>query len=433
MKRNHLRFPLLAATAGLLLMIGGVYSGGDGGHPAYVDTAYAQGERPDDHDHDDHGDVEGHESDVADTGHVEHEMDIEHDDYGESDVHEDHGESDIHEDHGEGDDHGDHAEGAEHDDNAEGDVHSDQGEAAASHAGHDHDGAESVESGHEGHDHAAEDVLHLSSEAIRLAGIRISTAAVDRLHRTIELPGEIGFNEDRMVHVTPRYPGVAREVHGRLGAFVREGEILAVLESNESLSRYNITAPISGRIIEKHLTVGEFAAEDHDMFLVADLSTVWVNCEVYAKDMAYVKEGARVSISAVEGGRSVEAVLSYVAPVYDGETRSALARAVIDNDGDIWRPGAFIRAELEVEMETARLTVEKEAVQTLVGEKVLFVPGDEDGAFALVPVVTGIAGEHSVEILSGIEAGTQYVASGAFELKAKMVTANMGAHAGHGH
>ena len=169
------------------------------------------------------------------------------------------------------------------------------------------------------------------------------------------------------------------------------------------------------------------------MFLVADLSTVWANCEVYAKDMPYVTQGGKVRITAVEGGRSVDATLAYVAPVYDGETRSALARAVIANDGDIWRPGAFIRAELAVEMETARLTVEKEAVQTLVEQKVLFVPGDEEGAFELVPVLTGITGEHSVEILSGIEAGTQYVVSGAFELKAKMVTANMGAHAGHGH
>jgi cobalt-zinc-cadmium efflux system membrane fusion protein len=218
-----------------------------------------------------------------------------------------------------------------------------------------------------------------------------------------------------------------------MGASVREGDLLAVLESNESLSRYKITAPISGRIIEKHLNVGEFVTEEHDMFLIADLSKVWANCEVYAKDMAYVKEGARVRIAAVEGGLATEAVLSYVAPIYDGETRSALARAVIANDGDVWRPGAFIRAVLEVEMETERLTVEKDAVQRLVEQKVLFVPGDEPGEFRLVPVVTGATGEHSVEIVNGIEAGMQYVASGAFELKAKMVTANMGAHAGHGH
>jgi cobalt-zinc-cadmium efflux system membrane fusion protein len=286
---------------------------------------------------------------------------------------------------------------------------------------------------HSGHDHADEDILYLSAQAIRLAGIRTARAGMGSIHRMIELPGEIGFNEDRMVHITPRYPGIAREVHGRLGAFVREGDILAVLESNESLSRYNITAPISGRIVEKHIAVGEFADEGHDMFLVADLSTVWANCEVYAKDMPYVTEGTKVRITAVEGGPSAAATLSYVAPVYDGETRSALARAVIANDGVVWRPGAFIKAELEVEMKSDRLLVERDAVQTLVAEKVLFVPAHEEGAFEPVPVATGMVGERFVEIVSGIETGTEYVAAGAFELKAKMVTANMGAHAGHGH
>lgn len=307
----------------------------------------------------------------------------------------------------------------------------------ADHEGHEHgegieaDEHEGDEHGeHEGHD---EGVVHLSREAISLAGVRIESARMRSLGRTIELPGEIGFNEDRLVHVTPRYPGVAREVHGRIGAHVKKGEVLAVLESNESLTQYSIVAPISGRIIKKHLTVGEFASEDHDMFLIADLSTVWANCEVYAKDMAHVKQGARVVITTVGGGQSAEAVLSYVAPVYSEDTRSALARAVLANNGDFWRPGTFIRASVPVEMDNARLTVEKAAVQILDGQRVVFVPGEEDGEFGIVAVETGMAGEEFVEIVSGLHQGAEYVAAGAFELKARLVTANLDAHAGHGH
>jgi cobalt-zinc-cadmium efflux system membrane fusion protein len=226
---------------------------------------------------------------------------------------------------------------------------------------------------------------------------------------------------------------VAREVHGYLGAHVKEGDLLAVIESNESLSKYSIKAPISGRIIEKHLTVGEFVAEDHDMFLIADLSTVWADCEVYAKDMPHVRQGASVTISAVDGGHSVEAVLSYVAPVYSGDTRSALARAVLINNGDLWRPGTFIRATVPVELDDPRLAVEKAAVQVLGEEQVVFVPGEEEGEFESVPVRTGTSNAHAVEILSGLSPGDAYVAEGAFELKAKMVTANLDPHAGHGH
>jgi cobalt-zinc-cadmium efflux system membrane fusion protein len=327
-----------------------------------------------------------------------------------------------------------HEEHSDHDDHEGHDMHED----AESHSEEIHEESCSDDADeHAGHDHGEdaheEDVVHLSAKAIGLAGIRIEEARPATLTRTIELPGEIGFNEDRLVHVTPRYAGVAREVQGRIGAHVREGELLAVLESNESLSRYNIQAPISGRVISKHLTVGEFVAEDHDMFLIADLSTVWANCEVYAKDMPYVRQGADVTVSAVEGGQSVKAKLSYVAPVYSEHKRSALARAVLSNNGDFWRPGTFIRASVPVEITGSCLTVKKRAVQTLGDMQVVFVPGEEKGEFEIVAVEIGFSGEDAVEIVSGLREGDSYVASGAFELKAKMVTASLGDHAGHGH
>jgi len=333
-------------------------------------------------------------------------------------------------------DHAEHGASTEDDDNVE------------SHEGHDHGEAdtdaheaEEAES-HEGHDHgeadtdaheAEEGALHMSAESISLAGIRIKSLKARSLERTIELPGEIGFNEDRLVHITPRYPGVAREVRGQVGARVREGDVLAILESNESLSKYSIKAPISGWIIDKHLTVGEFVAEDHTMFLIADLRTVWANCEVYAKDMSSVKRGAPLTISSMEGDLSVEAVLSYVAPVYMEDTRSALARAVIANDNGLWRPGTFIRAMLPVGTGEARKAVEREAVQILGGEQIVFVPGEEDGEFMTVPVETGMASDGFVEIVAGLDLADTYVAAGAFELKAMMVTANLDPHAGHGH
>jgi len=312
----------------------------------------------------------------------------------------------------------------------------DHAEHGASTEDGDHDAE--VAGSHEGHDHGEDDhadegALHLSPESISLAGIRVKSLKARSLERTIELPGEIGFNEDVLVHITPRYPGVAREVQGKVGAWVREGEVLAVLESNESLSKYSIKAPISGRIIDKHLTVGEFAAEDHTMFLIADLRTVWANCEVYAKDMSSVKQGAPLTISSMEGDLSVEAVLSYVAPVYREDTRSALARAVIANDNRLWRPGTFIRALLRVGTGEARKAVERDAVQVLDGEQVVFVPGEEGGEFETVPVETGMASDGFIEIIAGLDLGDTYVASGAFELKAKMVTANLDPHAGHGH
>jgi cobalt-zinc-cadmium efflux system membrane fusion protein len=122
-----------------------------------------------------------------------------------------------------------------------------------------------------------------------------------------------------------------------------------------------------------------------------------------------------------------------VAPVYTEATRSALARAVISNDDGLWRPGTFIRALLPVGTGEARKALEREAVQVLDGEKVVFVPGEAEGVFQSVPVETGMASDGFIEIVAGLDLGDTYVAAGAFELKAKMVTANLDPHAGHGH
>ena len=104
------------------------------------------------------------------------------------------------------------------------------------------------------------------------------------MENRIELPGEIGFNEDRMVHIVPRYPGIVKKVEKKLGSTVKKNDLLAVVESNESLTTYKIFSPIYGKIIEKHITPGEFVGEDTTLFVIVDLSTVWVNCDVYAKD-----------------------------------------------------------------------------------------------------------------------------------------------------
>ncbi len=333
---------------------------------------------------------------------------------GDDEAHVDHARAESHEGH----DHGDH-DGNDHGDDAATDDGHDQ--EAESHEGHDHG------------DHEEEGALYLSPESMRLAGIEIRRLKERSLERTIELPGEIGFNEDRLVHVTPRYPGVAREVRAQVGSRVREGEVLAVLESNESLSKYSIQAPISGWIIDKHLAVGEFVSEDHTMFLIADLRTVWANCEVYAKDVSSVRQGAPVTIHSVEGDLSVDATISYLAPVYSEDTRSALARAVVDNGSGLWRPGTFIRATLTVGTEGKLNAVERDAVQVMDGEYVVFIPGGEEGEFITAPVSTGIASDGFIEITDGLSPGDAYVALGAFELKAKMVTANLDPHAGHGH
>jgi len=353
-----------------------------------------------------------------------------------------------HEGHDDHDDHNAHSEkkhkeiedhkGHDHDEHAGNSDHTDiKHEETEDHKGHDHDAhsnhTEHAETGGEDKEHEDETSVILTDRAIEFAGLTISKTVKKAIGRSVELPGEIGFNEDRLAHITPRYPGIVIKVDKQLGETVKKGDLLAIVESNESLTKYTISSPISGKIVKKHITPGEFVGEDATLFVIADLSTLWANCDVYAKDEDFVEKGQEILITSVGSDRKVKTKLSYVAPIYNTTTRSMIARAVIPNIDSKWRPGTFITGKISVSTEEPVLVVLRDAVQVLHGETVIFIPGKKKNSFEPAPVIKGKKDDSHVEIFFGLSEGQTYVSKGAFELKAKIVTSALGDHAGHGH
>lgn len=279
---------------------------------------------------------------------------------------------------------------------------------------------------------AEEDAVILSAESIRLAGIGVSEIGLESIGLAVEMPGEIGYNEERRIHITPRYAGVIREVHARLGDSVRQGDALAVIESNASLTPYEIVAPIAGRVVEMHAALGEFVGEDRDLFVVADLSSVWANCDVFAEDLPHVRIGQRMTIAAVGSEDTVRGTVDYISPALNEKTRAAVVRAILPGSS-VWRPGLFIRGTLRVPGGEPVAAVARDAVQLLGETQVIFIEGDEPGEFRPAPVKTGRGDGTMIELVEGPPPGTKYVSAGAFELKAQIVTRESGGHAGHGH
>ena len=298
----------------------------------------------------------------------------------------------------------------------------------------DDDHAEPATAGDEhGDDHEEEEgVLELTADAMKMAGIQLSTVGVGNIGTSIHVPGEIGFDEDRLVHVVPRFDGIVKEAGFRIGDRVEEGDILAIVESNESLSTYKIKSPLSGWIIEKHVTSGEFVSAEGPIYVIADLSQVWVNLAVFPKDAEKIGPGQTVTLHAIGSDTWTEGTIEYLTPVLDARTRSMTARIVLPNPNNTWRPGTFVHADIVASRGEERRLVEKGAVQVLDGETVVFVPVGSR-RFRPVPVQVGESDPRFIEILSGLDKGMEYVANGSFELKAKIVTSALGGHAGHGH
>lgn len=291
----------------------------------------------------------------------------------------------------------------------------------AEHDEHAHHGSHAEEDAHgDGaahEDHHEEGRVVLTPEQIAATGIVVQPAMPGRIDRGIALLGEVRPNGDRIAHIVPRFPGIARDVRRRLGDSVQAGDVLAVIESSESLAPYDLKTLIDGVVIEKHITRGEAVSREQSAFIVADLSTVWVDLAVYQKDLRDVRTGQAVRITGASDAPAAEGVVSYITPVVDQQTRTATVRVVLQNrDGD-WRPGTFVTAHLLDPLE-ARIAIPKVALQTIEQRSVVFV--EHDGAFEPRDVRIGRSGDTQVEVAVGLNPGELFVAANSFILKAEL-------------
>ncbi len=359
-------------------------------------------------------------------------------------------------------------------------------------------------------EHAHEDVVRLTPEELAEFDIKVAVAGPGVLRATLEVPAEVQFNPDRLVHVRPRVPGVASEVRRKVGDMVRTGDVLAVLESRElgrakadylaalarerlaranyrreeklrqknisserdylqarqnheeaviqrkeaehalhalgvseaevralpdepddRLTRYELVSPQRGVVVQRHLVLGEVleGAAAEAPFVVADLSSVWVELTLYQKDLPRVRKGQKAILRFGHGVPDATGVIDYVTPSVEESTRTASARVVLANPEGHWRPGLFITGVIEVGEESVPLVVPKTAVLFLNEQQVIFVE-HEDG-FEPTPVTLGRSDREQVEITAGLNPGDRYAAENALTLKAQLIKGEL--DAGHSH
>ncbi len=201
--------------------------------------------------------------------------------------------------------------------------------------------------------------------------------------------------------------------------------------TNEKLAWYPIRAPFNGTIIRKHISMGEVVSDTAEMFVVADLDTVWVDLQIHQKDIALVKKGQEVTIHSRSGIPHTKGVIDYVDPMINEKTRTSLARMVLDNTERHFRPGTFITAEVLVKKCDTEVVVAKSVLQDIDDQTCVFIQ-DEHG-FELRPVTIGRSNDEYVEITAGLIPGEKIVTKNSFRLKAELEKAAGGGHAGHGH
>jgi cobalt-zinc-cadmium efflux system membrane fusion protein len=256
----------------------------------------------------------------------------------------------------------------------------------------------------------------VDAAAAKEAGIAIEVAGPAQIAETLLLYGRIESDGDRTAHVTPRFPGIVVEARKRLGDAIAKDEVVAIVESNESLRPYEVRARIAGTVIEKHAVAGEFAATDAPLYVVSDLGRVWADLQVHRSDAERLRVGQRAVLDAGDGGEAAEARVEYVSPLGSSDSQTALARLVVDNASGRWRPGLFVAARVEVETVQAKVAVRTSALQRVRDWDVVFL-ADGD-SYEAQPVELGLGDGTWTEIRAGLTAGQSYAATGSFVLKA---------------
>lgn len=382
--------------------------------------------------------------------------------------------------------------------------------------GEPHSFAVAVEATWEGETHRwryeqIEGRVVLPDEGLASAGIEVATAGPVVLKPVLELPGQVGLNQDRVAQVVPRLAGVAVAVVKNVGDRVRAGDVMASIDSRElaelknayiqsvhtlelaqatyireerlwkrrisaemdlllskhrleeaeiarqiaeqkllalgikrqtlsalaiepagsiadrrvrlpfaagMLTRFDVEAPIAGEVIGKHVTLGESVQAETPIYVVADLSTVWVDIAVYATDLGLVRIGQPATVRAAAAGLEASGSVSYVGPLVGEETRSARARVVLPNPDARWRPGLFVTVSLvEAELRVA-VAVAADAIQTVRDAPSVFVRyGDQ---FEVRPIELGRRADGWVEVVGGLSPGERYGRNGSFLLKADL-------------
>ncbi len=190
-----------------------------------------------------------------------------------------------------------------------------------------------------------------------------------------------------------------------------------------------ITSPISGRVVSRSVNLGEMAGPSSTLFTVMNLSDVWVEANVYEKDLAKIRKGqiAEIRVNTypdkVFSGR-----VTHIGDVLDADSRTATIRCAVSNSMGLLKPEMFASLNIVTAKRGGAVLISRTAVLDEGGKKIVFTPCmdcPEDvksgtnacGAYDKMTVELGPAHGNKVEVLSGLEPGVLVVTEGAYQLK----------------
>jgi cobalt-zinc-cadmium efflux system membrane fusion protein len=245
-------------------------------------------------------------------------------------------------------------------------------------------------------------------------GLETAVAGPAVIHETIEVYGQVEPNADKVGVVMARFDGQIKSVSAAVGDEVKAGQALLVVESNQSLKPFTVTAPLSGTITARNAHAGEPTA-GRALFTIVDTSTVWVTLDVFPGDLQRVKAGAPVTVFAPQGGVPVTGSIDRFQTMSE-PNQAVKARVVLDNTIPLFFSGSYVQANIQVAEYAVPLAVKRTGLQGFRDFTVVYAQvGDQ---YEVRMLELGRQDDEWVEVLGGLEPGTTYVTANSYLVKA---------------
>ncbi|WP_018624941.1 efflux RND transporter periplasmic adaptor subunit [Kangiella aquimarina] len=254
--------------------------------------------------------------------------------------------------------------------------------------------------------------IQIKEDMAKKVGITTQPAGPASIERHLPVYGRLVTPPDQKAHIRARFPGVVTAVHVNIGDQVNKGDVLAIIESNESLQRYELRAPIAGIIQERSVNVGETVTNAPLLTLVSN-KKLWAEFKIFPGQRSEVQAGQIVHI--IHNNHTDESKLTHITTTSSGSPY-VIARAVLNNEDGEMAPGDLVQGQIDVEKIEVPLAVDNRGLQSFRNWTVVFIKvGD---TYEIRPLKLGLSDGRYTEILIGLNPGDNYVVENSYLIKA---------------
>jgi len=225
--------------------------------------------------------------------------------------------------------------------------------------------------------------------------------------------------EDELLKATTE---VRRDRERLLSLGIPDAVLDRPLEALHVQSLFNLTAPIGGTVVERTLTLGQIVGGDpaQHLYVLADLSELWVTADVYEKDLRLVHPGEEVSIHAAAWPQEqFLGHIDYVVDTVDTNSRTVKVRLTVANGRLLLKPEMFVTATIQAPARNTALTVPAAAVHGEGSAQPYVFTAVDDHRFLRRPVSLGARMDDRIVIVAGLAADDRVVTDGSLLLKAE--------------